>query len=72
MNETPESKAVWRYGKASKAHVIVDCAEYFRWIREAMLNAECRILLMGWDFDTRIDLTVREPGKKRRRGAPSA
>ena len=70
MNETPESKAVWRYGKASKAHVIVDCAEYFRWIREAMLNAECRILLIGWDFDTRIDLTVREPGKKRRRGDP--
>ena len=70
MNEAPESNSVWRYGKATKAHVIVDCAEYFRWIREAMLNAQCRILLIGWDFDTRIDLTIREPGSKRRRGDP--
>ena len=70
MSEVPESKSIWRYGKASKVHVIVDCAEYFRWIREAMLNAQCRILLIGWDFDTRIDLTIREPGEKRRRGDP--
>ena len=70
MAVAPESKSVWRYEKASKAHVIVDCAEYFRWIREAMLNARCRILLIGWDFDTRINLTVREPGAHRRRGEP--
>jgi phosphatidylserine/phosphatidylglycerophosphate/cardiolipin synthase-like enzyme len=70
MHEAPESASVWRYGKASRAHVIVDCAEYFRWMREAMLNARCRILLIGWDFDTRIDLTNREPGNKRRRGDP--
>ena len=70
MIEAPEAKSVWRYGKASKAHVIVDCAEYFRWIREAMLNAQCRILLIGWDFDTRIDLTNRQPGEKRLRGDP--
>ena len=70
MIEAPESMAVWRYGKASRAHVIVDCAEYFRWMREAMLNARCRILLIGWDFDTRIDLTNRQPGEKRRHGDP--
>ena len=70
MAEAPESKSVWRYGKASKAHVIVDGAEYFRWMREAMLNARHRILLIGWDFDTRIDLTVREPGARRSRGDP--
>ena len=70
MAETPESKSVWRYARASKAHVIVDCAEYFRWMREAMLNARHRILLIGWDFDTRINLTVRELGARRRPGDP--
>ena len=70
MTEAPESISVWRYGKATRAHVIVDCAEYFRWMREAMLNARCRILLIGWDFDTRIDLTNRQPGEKRRQGDP--
>ena len=70
MAEAPESKSVWRYGKASKAHVIVDAAEYYRWIREAMLYARHRILLIGWDFDTRIDLINREPGARRDRGDP--
>lgn len=70
MAEAPESKSVWRYGKASKAHVIVDGAEYFRWMREAMLNAQHRIMLIGWDFDTRIDLTNRDPGARRSRGDP--
>ena len=65
MAEMPESKSVWRYGKASKAHVIVDCAEYFHWIREAMLNARHRILLIGWDFDTRIHLDDRK-GRRHR------
>ena len=29
MAEAPVSQSVWRYAKASKAHVVVDCAENF-------------------------------------------
>jgi phosphatidylserine/phosphatidylglycerophosphate/cardiolipin synthase-like enzyme len=61
---------VWRYAKASRAHVIVDCAEYFCWMREAMLAAEQRILIVGWDFDTRVRIHNIEPGQKRGRGDP--
>ncbi|MET0252096.1 MAG: phospholipase D-like domain-containing protein [Novosphingobium sp.] len=47
---------VWRYGVADRAHVVVDGAEYFDLVREAMLKARQRIMLIGWDFDTRIKL----------------
>ncbi|MDE2564080.1 MAG: phospholipase [Sphingomonadales bacterium] len=52
------SPAVWRYGKASRAHVVVDAAPYFELMREAMLNARQRILLIGWDFDTRVRFDI--------------
>lgn len=47
---------VWRYASASRASVIVDAADYFAFMQEAMLNSRRRILLIGWDFDTRIHL----------------
>ena len=47
---------VWRYAKASKASVIVDAADYFAFMQEAMLSSRRRIFLIGWDFDTRIHL----------------
>lgn len=47
---------VWRYARATRASVIVDAADYFALIQEAMLNSRRRILLIGWDFDTRIHL----------------
>ena len=50
------SPSVWRYVRASRAHVVIDCAAYFANIREAMLRAEQQILVIGWDFDTRISL----------------
>ena len=36
--------------------MIVDAADYFRIARQAMLRAKQQILLIGWDFDTRICL----------------
>lgn len=36
--------------------MVIDAADYFRIIRQAMLNARHQILLVGWDFDTRIKL----------------
>ncbi|MBU8539231.1 phospholipase D-like domain-containing protein [Falsiroseomonas tokyonensis] len=46
----------WRIETASRATVIIDAAEYFRAARTAMLAAQQRIMLIGWDFDSRIDL----------------
>jgi phosphatidylserine/phosphatidylglycerophosphate/cardiolipin synthase-like enzyme len=46
----------WRVEKAERVAVIIDAAEYFRAARSAMLAAEHRIMLIGWDFDARIAL----------------
>ena len=46
----------WRIERADRACVIVDAADYFHHAREAMLAAKQQILLIGWDFDTRIHL----------------
>lgn len=47
---------VWRYVMARRAHVVIDGGPYFALMQEAMLNARQRILLIGWDVDTRIKL----------------
>lgn len=47
---------VWRYARAERATLIVDAEDYFRHMQQAMLRARKRILLIGWDFDTRIHL----------------
>ena len=46
----------WRIERAHRAAVIVDAENYFRLARQAMLRAKSQILLIGWDFDTRICL----------------
>lgn len=46
----------WRFEHATRATMIVDAADYFTHMQDAMLNARNRILLIGWDFDTRIHL----------------
>ncbi len=48
---------VWRYARASRAHIVVDAAAYFELIHDAMMQARQRIFLIGWDFDSRIRLT---------------
>ena len=50
------SPSVWRYAKATRAHVVIDAAAYFDLMQEAMLKARQRIFLIGWDFDSRIRL----------------
>lgn len=44
----------WRTEQADKAALIVDAADYFAHARAAMLRAERRIMLIGWDFDARL------------------
>ena len=53
----------WRISRADCATVIVDAADYYHFIGQAMADAERRILIIGWDFDTRIALEPDECGK---------
>lgn len=54
--QTSVEPGVWRYAKASRATVLVDAEDYFLHMQQAMLAARQRILMIGWDFDTRIHL----------------
>ncbi len=55
-NTLEPGRNCWRIAPASRAAVIVDAADYFEAARTAMLKAERRIMLIGWDFDARIRL----------------
>lgn len=61
-----ESESIWCYAKATRAHAVVDAAPYYEIIQAAMMNAKHRIMLIGWDFDTRIDLSR----SRRKKGDP--
>lgn len=57
----------WRTERAGRAALIVDAADYYAHARHAMMAARERIMLIGWDFDTRILLDRGDP----RDGAPT-
>jgi phosphatidylserine/phosphatidylglycerophosphate/cardiolipin synthase-like enzyme len=57
LDDTSVEPGVWRYAKASRARVIIDADNYFDYMQQAMLKARHRVLLIGWDFDTRIHLS---------------
>lgn len=58
-----DNKAFWRVAKATRMSVLIDADDYFKNARLAMLKAQRRIMLIGWDFDARIQLVAakREP-----------
>lgn len=55
----------WRLEHSDAFAYIVDAAEYFRHCKAAMMRAQHRIMLIGWDFDTRMTF---ERGGKTMRG----
>ena len=57
MDVSSVEPGVWRYARARRVHVVIDGDDYFDMIQRAMLKARQRILLVGWDFDTRIHLS---------------
>ena len=57
FDDTSVEPGVWRYARASRVRLIVDAEAYFDLMQQAMLRARQRVLLIGWDFDTRIHLT---------------
>lgn len=58
---------VWRIERADRMRLIVDAADYFTHVRHAMMMAEKRIMLIGWDFDARVRIGPR----RNPTGAPS-
>ena len=49
----------WRIERAEAMAVIIDAADYFRILRRAVQHARHSVLMIGWDFDTRIELDPR-------------
>lgn len=46
----------WRMAHANRMAVIVDAADYFLHLKTAILQARHSLLLVGWDFDARVEL----------------
>jgi phosphatidylserine/phosphatidylglycerophosphate/cardiolipin synthase-like enzyme len=46
-------RTCWRLEHADRFAAIIDAADYFHDCKAAMLRAQRRIMLIGWDFDTR-------------------
>ncbi len=66
---TDTTAQYWRRETATRAGLIVDAKAYFEVGRKAMLKARKRIMLIGWDFDARIELSdERLPGEPRTLG----
>ncbi len=59
----------WTIAHSARASVVIDAADYYHFVREMMLAAEKRILIIGWDFDVRIPLEPDERGKGETLGA---
>ncbi|MFC3174725.1 phospholipase D-like domain-containing protein [Novosphingobium bradum] len=59
--ERGATASAWCHAMATRAHVVVDAADYFLLMQDAMLKARQRIMLIGWDFDTRVRLG---PGRR--------
>ncbi|HET9846436.1 MAG TPA: VTT domain-containing protein [Nitrospira sp.] len=52
----------WRVERADRASFLVDGEAYFRAFREAAIHARHHIVVLGWDFDSRISMLIdREP-----------
>ena len=68
-DSTDTTAPYWRRETATRAGLIVDAKAYFEVGRKAMLKAKKRIMLIGWDFDARIELSdERLPGEPRTLG----
>lgn len=52
----------WRIETANRLAVIVDAADYFTTLRDVMQKAQHSVIMIGWEFDTRIELDPRMDG----------
>lgn len=49
-------RTCWCVARAERVAVMIDSAEYFARLEEALRQAQSSILIVGWDFDGRIRL----------------
>ncbi|RJX31850.1 MAG: hypothetical protein C4531_06925 [Desulfurivibrio sp.] len=56
MNILQPGHNCWRIEKAAKAAFLIDADRYFRALTHALLKAENRIFIIGWDIDSRLRL----------------
>lgn len=49
-------KNCWQLARADTFDLLIDGEEYFRAVRLAMRQAQERIVLIGWDFDARVEM----------------
>lgn len=64
-------KGIWRYAIADRMAVIIDGEDYFAFVHTAMFNARKQIVLIGWDFDTRISLQRGDDAEEANGACPS-
>lgn len=56
-----EGDTCWKVSVARRATLLIDGEEYFVALRKALLQARHRILIAGWDFDSRVQLSAAGP-----------
>ncbi|MGH8168404.1 MAG: phospholipase D-like domain-containing protein, partial [Woeseiaceae bacterium] len=65
-----EGRSVWKSARADRVAVLVDAADYFAALRQAMAAARKSIVVLGWDIDSRTPLVGRSG--RAEDGAPAA
>src|SRR5882762_417792 len=53
---TFQSRNAWRIENAGRAAILIDAGAYFGAVREALLQAERNVFIIGWDLDSRTRL----------------
>ena len=48
----------WRVERAERASFLVDGDAYFHAFRDAAIQARYSIIILGWDFDSRINMLI--------------
>jgi hypothetical protein len=56
----------WRIERADRMAVLIDAAAYFRAVREALLKAQRRVFIVGWDLHSQTRLVGRSRQRRRR------
>src|SRR4051794_4696475 len=56
-----EGETCWRLAPADRVAFLVDADAYFTALRQALLQAQRSVLIVGWDVDSRVRLVAEDP-----------
>lgn len=65
-----EGRNCWRFAQASRLGFLVDAENYFRAFEEAVSAAQHKVLIVGWDVDSRMRLDGDPQGARERQLGP--